>query len=122
MGRSVSLPGATTMPADLSLRNAVYDKASGDYYTVFHRSGEYYQRRHQIGFDGKESNVVEERIDYVIGSGDEARSFLHRTAEGMLIELPVTWYSEKTGYWDMTPGYEVANKDFHGAISKGCIF
>ncbi len=122
MGRSVSLPGATTMPADLSLKNAVYDKASGDYYKVFHRGDKYYQRRHQIGYDGKESNVVEERIDYVIGSGNEARSFLHRTAEGMLIELPVTWYSEKNGYWDMTPGYEVANKDIHGEISKGCIF
>ena len=111
------------MPEDFAVRNTVYNKASGDYYTMIRRGNEYYQRRHQIGFDGKETNVLEERIDYVIGSGDQARSFLHRTSEGKLIELPVTWYSEKNGYWEMTPGYEFANqKDFHGVISKNCIF
>jgi predicted CXXCH cytochrome family protein len=66
---------------------------------------------------------MDERIDYVICSGDQARSFLHRNAQGMLIELPVTWYSENNGFWDMTPGYEFANqKDFHGMVSKNCIF
>ncbi len=111
------------MPEDFAVRNTVYNKASGDYYTMIRRGDEFYQRRHQLGFDGKETNVMEERIDYVIGSGDRARSFLHRTPEGKLMELPVTWYSENNGSWDMTPGYEFANqKDFHGIISKDCIF
>ena len=111
------------MPEDFAVRNTVYNKASGDYYAMIRRGDEFYQRRHQIGFDGKETNVAEERIDYVIGSGDQARSFLHRTSEGKLIQLPVTWYSEKNGYWEMTPGYEFANqKDFHGVVSKDCIF
>ncbi len=123
MGRSVSRASPDTMPEDFAVRNTVYNKASGDYYTMIRRGDEFYQRRHQIGFDGKETNVAEERIDYVIGSGDQARSFLHRTSEGKLIELPVTWYSEKNGYWEMTPGYEFANqKDFHGVVSKDCIF
>ncbi len=123
MARSVSKATSDKMPEDFAVRNTVYNKASGDYYTMIRRGNEYYQRRHQIGWDGKETNVLEERIDYVIGSGDQARSFLHRTSEGKLIELPVTWYSEKNGYWEMTPGYEFANqKDFHGVISKNCIF
>ena len=113
----------TICPKTFAVRNTVYNKASGDYYAMIRRGDEYYQRRHQVGFDGKETNVAEERIDYVIGSGDQARSFLHRTSEGKLIELPVTWYSEKNGYWEMTPGYEFANqKDFHGIVSKECIF
>lgn len=123
MGRSISRATSENMPEDFALRNTVYNKASGDYYTMIRRGDEFYQRRHQVGFDGKETNVMEERIDYVIGSGDRARSFLHRTPEGKLMELPVTWYSENNGYWEMTPGYEFANqKDFHGIISKDCIF
>jgi predicted CXXCH cytochrome family protein len=123
MGRSISRATFDNMPEDFAVRNTVYNKASGDYYTMIRRGDEYYQRRHQIGFDGKEANVAEERVDYVIGSGDQARSFLHRTSDGKLLELPVTWYSEKNGYWEMTPGYEFASqKDFHGIVSKGCIF
>src|SRR5271165_2085517 len=94
MARSVSKATSDNMPEDFAVRNTVYNKASGDYYTMIRRGNEYYQRRHQIGWDGKETNVLEERIDYVIGSGDQARSFLHRTSEGTLIELPVTWYAE----------------------------
>ena len=37
------------------------------------------------GFDGKETNVVEEQIDYVIGSGNHARSYLHRGPDGHLL-------------------------------------
>ena len=79
MGRSISRATSDNMPEDFAVRNTVYNKASGDYYTMIRRGDESYQRRHQIGFDGKETNVVEERIDYVIGSGDQARSFLHQT-------------------------------------------
>ena len=56
--------------------------------------GRFYQRRSEKGFDGKETNVVEEQIDYVIGSGNHARSYLHRGLDGRLIELPVSWYVE----------------------------
>jgi hypothetical protein len=46
------------------------------------RDGKFYQRRSEVGFDGQESNVVEEQIDYVIGSGNHARSYLHRGLDG----------------------------------------
>ena len=49
-------------------------------------------------------NVDEKRIDLVVGSGNHARTYLHRTSEGKLTELPVSWYSEKGGYWAMSPG------------------
>jgi predicted CXXCH cytochrome family protein len=123
MARSISRPNPANMVEDFDNHTTVLHQASGDYYTMLRRGSEYFERRHQVGFDGKESNVVEERIDYVIGSGDQARSYLHRNPEGKLIELPVTWYSEKNGYWAMTPGYDAANqKDFHGVVSQDCIF
>jgi predicted CXXCH cytochrome family protein len=123
MSRSLYRPSSANVVEDFVTRNTVYNRASGDYYTMIRRGSEYYQRRHQIGFDGKETNVMEERVDYVIGSGDQARSYLHRTSEGRLVELPVTWYAEGGGYWEMSPGYDFAGQeDFHGVVSKGCIF
>ena len=90
---------------------------------MIERNGEWFQRRHQTGFDGKETNAVETRVDYVIGSGNHARSYLHRTASGHLIEMPVSWYSENGGYWAMSPGYDRPNQqDFRRAIAFNCMF
>ena len=81
----------TNMIEDYKDRNKLYNRRSESYYTMTERNGNFYQRRHQIGPDGREVNALEERIDYVIGSGDQARSYLHRNSEGRLIELLVSW-------------------------------
>jgi hypothetical protein len=57
---------------DYKTNNTLYNKASGLYYTMLERDGKCYQRRHEMGFDGQETNIVEEQIDYVIGSGNDA--------------------------------------------------
>lgn len=101
----------------------VYNKASDTYYTMLERDGKLFERRYQIGFRGKRTNIVDEQIDYVVGSGNHARTFLHRDAEGRLIELPVTWYSEGKGYWAMSPGYDRKDQeDFRRAIPGECMF
>ena len=64
------------------------------------RNGKYYQRRWQIGFDGKETNVDEKQVDFVIGSGNHSRNYLHLTAQKTLQVLPLSWYAEKGGYCD----------------------
>jgi predicted CXXCH cytochrome family protein len=61
-----------------------YHKASDQHFTVYERDGKYYQRRHQVGFDGSETNVVEKQVDFVVGSGNHARTYLHRTPEGRI--------------------------------------
>ena len=108
---------------DYTRKNSIYNRRSDSYYTMVERDGAFYQQRYQLGPDARKINSLEERIDYIIGSGDQARSYLHRDAEGRLIELPVTWYSENHGYWAMTPGYDqLRQQDFHGPISDGCFF
>src|SRR5213075_2192205 len=89
-----------------SRNNTYFHAASGQYYTVYQRSGSYYQRRHQIGPDGGEINIVEKEIHFVLGSGNHARTYLNRTPDGQLVELPLGWYSEKGGFWAMNPGYD----------------
>jgi predicted CXXCH cytochrome family protein len=123
MGRSFYRPASANAVEDYAKRNQFYHRPSGHYYTMTARDGQWYQRRHQIGFDGKESNALEKRVDYVIGSGNHARSYLHRAADGRLFEMPVSWYSEDGGYWAMSPGYDRPNQqDFRRPIAFGCMF
>ncbi len=82
-----------TLPRIVSLRWSMHD-------------GAWYQRRWQTGFDGKETNVDEKRVDYVLGSGNHAKTYLHLTEKNTLQELPLGWYAEKGGYWAMNPGYD----------------
>ncbi len=122
MGRSVYRPTAENTVESYKTRNTVHNEPSGLTYTMVERDGKFYQRRSEVGFGGKETNVVEEQIDYVIGSGNHARSYLHRGLDGRLIELPVTWYSENSGYWAMSPGYDrKGQEDFRRAIPGECM-
>src|ERR1041384_238493 len=79
MGRSFYRPSAANIVEDFAARNQLYHRPSGLYYTMLAREGQWFERRHQIGFAGAATNAVEARIDYVIGSGNHARSYLHRT-------------------------------------------
>ena len=86
------------------------------------RDGKLFQRRHQIGFGGQETNALELEAHYVIGSGNHARTFLHRNADGRLVQMPVSWYAERRGYWAMSPGYDrPAHLDFRRVIDAGCM-
>lgn len=91
-----------------------HHKASASYFTMVAREGRYYQRRWQIGFDGKETNVDEKQVDFVVGSGNHSLTWLHLTGRGTLQVLPLSWYAEKGGYWDMSPGYD--HPDFPGSV------
>jgi predicted CXXCH cytochrome family protein len=122
MGRSLYRPTADNTVEDYQTRNTVHNEASGLTYTMVEHDGKFYQRRSEKGFDGTETNVAEEQIDYVIGSGNHARSYLHRGFDGRLIELPVSWYIENSGYWAMSPGYDRAGQeDFRRAITGECL-
>ena len=106
MAHSLYQPRPENTIEDYRVNNRYYHQASDTYFTMLERDGKYYQRRSQIGFQGKESNIDEQQIDFVMGSGNHARSYLHRTARGALMEFPLAWYAEKGGYWAMSPGYD----------------
>jgi predicted CXXCH cytochrome family protein len=123
MGRSFYRPTTSNVIEDYKSANKLNHVPSGMQYQMIEHDGTFFQRRNTIGFDGKEANVVEERVDYVIGSGNHARTYLHRTAQNQLIELPVSWYIERSGYWAMSPGFDnPMQKDIRGAITPECMF
>lgn len=123
MARSFYRPSPTNTVEDYTNKHTFYHKASDSYFSMLRRDGKYYQRRYQIDPDGKQVNVMEKRIDFILGSGNHARAYLHRTSRNHLIELPLAWYAEKGGYWAMNPGYDRPNHDgFRREITYDCMF
>ncbi|MBZ5623842.1 MAG: tetratricopeptide repeat protein [Acidobacteriia bacterium] len=123
MGRSFFRLEAQTTLEDFKSAKPFYHGPSDIYYAMIERGGSYFQRRWQIGFDGKETNIEEKRVDFVLGSGNHARTYLHLTEHNALQQLPLGWYAEKGGYWGMNPGYD--RPDYPGstrAVSYECMF
>jgi predicted CXXCH cytochrome family protein len=122
MGRSLSRPNPASTIGNYTASSFVHEP-SGAHYSVVERGGKYYQRRFELGFNGAVVNAEEKQIDYIMGSGNHARTYLHRTAEGRLEELPLGWYAENGGSWGMNPGYD--RPDHPGsrrAITYECMF
>ncbi|MFN7925434.1 MAG: tetratricopeptide repeat protein [Bryobacteraceae bacterium] len=124
MGRAFSAFRFDRTTADFTTRNRFHHAPSERYYTMIRRGDEAFLRRHQVGPAGEEINVVEKRIDYIMGSGHAAQTLIHRTPRGELIELPVAWYvANSGGYWAMNPNYDRPDhEDFRRRISYDCFF
>ncbi len=122
MGRSfqnVTLDTMEKFPAG----QAYFHAPSKSYFSIVERDGKVFERRWQTGFDGKETNVEEKQIDYVLGSGNHGRTYLHLTARGTLEQLPMGWYAEDGGTWAMIPGFDRA--DYPGStrlVQYECMF
>ncbi|MFN7921669.1 MAG: tetratricopeptide repeat protein [Bryobacteraceae bacterium] len=79
-------------------------------------------KRHQLDSQGREINAVEKSVDLAIGSGNHAITYANRTAEGRLLELPVSWYSQARAYF-MSPGYDSPDHpDMRREIADDCLF
>jgi len=123
MGKSFARIRPDNALHDLQKNSSFYHAPSDQYYSTYGRDGKYYQRRHQIGFGGKETNTVEKEIHFVVGSGNHVRTYLHQTPDGRIFELPGGWYAENGGFWAMNPGYDRPDHDnFRRQINSQCMF
>jgi predicted CXXCH cytochrome family protein len=128
MARAFFKPAAERMVEDWDGANTFHHVASGRHYKFSRREGRYFLRRHVTGYDGKETAVMEAEIHYVMGSGNHARSYIHRTPQNRLVELPVAWYPDPAGkrprgFFAMGPGYDrPGHLGFRRAISFDCMF
>jgi predicted CXXCH cytochrome family protein len=123
MARSFYRMSPRTAVENFQSGSPYYHEPSDSYFSMVERGGNFYQRRWQLGFDGKETNVEEKQVDFVLGSGNHARTYLHLTARNTLQQLPLGWYAEKGGYWAMNPGYD--RPDYQGStrvIHYECMF
>ena len=121
MGRSFFPLSATTRIEDFSHRNRLQHEASRSDFRMEEREGRFYMRREANGY------ALEKEIHYVLGSGNHARSYVHRTEAGRLYTLPVSWYADPAkqggGFWGMAPGFDRADHPhFRRRITYDCFF
>ena len=102
--------------------HAFLHTASQSYYELTAHDGRFFEHRWQKGFDGAPDNSEELSIDYVMGSGNHVRTYLHREADSTLIELPLAWYSEDGGHLGMNPGFDNAHPMTRRPIAYECMF
>lgn len=121
MGKSFYRPRESNAIEDFS-KLPFRHQRSGDVMELRWRDGKLIFRRWQLDASGKPINLFEVPVDWILGSGDHARTYLYRTGNGELYELPIAWYSQ-THEWGMPPGYDRADHD--GVLRRArveCLF
>ncbi|HVG06350.1 MAG TPA: tetratricopeptide repeat protein [Thermoanaerobaculia bacterium] len=79
-------------------------------------------RRWQTDAAGGRIHLFEQEIDWILGSGNNARTYLYRTPSGEMFQLPLAWYTQ-TRRWGMPPGYD--RPDHEGVlrrVRRECLF
>lgn len=95
---------------------------SGETYEMSPRGDTLVFRRWQTAPDGRPINRIELSVDWILGSGNHARTYLHREPNGELVQLPVAWYTQEKR-WGMAPGYD--RRDHDGVsrrVRHECMF
>ncbi|MEO5922278.1 MAG: tetratricopeptide repeat protein [Bryobacteraceae bacterium] len=118
MARSFYSPDAASFPE----AEPYHHLASDTWYQIVTREGAWYQRWWQLDGNGQEETAGESKIDYVMGSGNHVRTYLHRTARGTVTMLPLAWYAEKGGTWALNPGFDNNDPQVGRKVGYDCMF
>ena len=96
--------------------------ASGQVFQISRQGDRLVFRRWQEHAAGQRINVFEQTVDWILGSGDHARTYLYQTAAGEIYQLPLAWYSQ-TRSWGMAPGYDRPDHDgVVRRVRRECVF
>jgi len=109
MARSFTSPHSDVFIEDFDAPPFFHDR-SKQYFEMRRRGDAVLFRRYQLAADGAPVHVFEQQVDWILGSGNHARTYLYRTPGGELYQLPISWYSQ-TGEWRMAPGYDRPDHD-----------
>ena len=121
MARSFYRPRADRLIEDFD-NGHYYHEPSNRHYEMTYESDRLTVTRYQVDEAGQRVNVLEQTIDWILGSGSRARSYIYQTAAGELFLAPISWYSQP-GAWRMSPGYDnVDHKGFGRSVSRDCMF
>ncbi len=78
--------------------------------------------RHQLDSEGQPINVLEQEVDWILGSGNHSRTYLFGTPSGNLYQMPIAWYSQ-TQTWDVAPGFDRPDHlGMQRRVRRECMF
>ena len=121
MARSFVKPAAHHVIEDFQKARGAHP-ASKRHYEMAFEKGEYKFRRYQSGEEGTRLNVFEQTVDWILGSGDHARTYLYQTESGEMYQLPIAYYPQEK-IWYMAPGFDRPNHQGIGQrVSRECMF
>ncbi len=121
MAKSFYRPRADVFIEDFTAPPYFHER-SRQYFEIRRRGGDLYFRRWQLAADGAPIHVFEQKVDWILGSGHHARTYLYATPGGELYQLPLSWYTA-TREWRMAPGYD--RPDHDGVVRRvrhECMF
>lgn len=121
MARSFDRPRAAVLIENFDAPPFFHAK-SKQYFEMRRRGDEIVFRRYQLAADGAPIHLFEQKVDWILGSGNHARTYLYATPGGEMFQLPIAWYSQ-TREWRMAPGYDRA--DHEGVLRRvryECMF
>ncbi|MEM6327157.1 MAG: tetratricopeptide repeat protein [Bacteroidota bacterium] len=91
-------------------------------YRVLQSDGQWVQEEALLGDDRQPIARQTRTMDFVVGSGNAARTFLSQDTTGRLYQLPLTWYAtDSGGRWAYSPGYDELNSRFDRTIPERCM-
>jgi tetratricopeptide (TPR) repeat protein len=120
MGRSLA-PIAAAPEAGIAADDRIRSfSAQGFEYAIERRGKRVFHRETRRDSRGREIARTEAEVQFVLGSGTRALSFLI-DRDGSLFESPITWYTQQRR-WDLAPGYETDNLHFERPIKVECLY
>lgn len=121
MAQSFARPGVAKWIEDFDAP-AYYHAPSRQYFEMRRRGDSIVFRRWQNAADGAPIHVFEQKVDWILGSGNHARTYIYQLPSGELHQFPLGWYTA-TREWRMSPGYD--RPDHEGVtrrVRHECMF
>ena len=119
MAHSMSLPRQPAAVVSPSLPATIFVKKLNQYFQVFQRGEQLYQSIYQLDGDNKEVFRHTERIEFVMGTGENGIGYIIRKGN-YLFEAPLAFYP-KAKAWGLSPGYEYYDFGFSRLVTDACI-
>lgn len=121
MARSFFRPSAERRIEDFS-NNHFFHEASQNHYEMIEANGTIQIHRYQVSPSGQKVNVFQQKVDWILGSGNHSRTYLYQNEIGELYQLPIAWYTQPQG-WGMAPGYDQPEHNgMARRVQRECMF
>jgi hypothetical protein len=118
MGQSMATVAGAKLdmiPAGITIRSELLNRN----YSVSREQDGIYESEYELDSSGAEVFRNTQRLEYVIGSGANATTFLVRRGD-FLFEAPLTYYV-RIRKWSLSPGYETEDIGFGRTIPAACV-
>lgn len=120
MGHSMGFPAEYPRHGEDFQNFKILNKELNRYFEFYRQDSEFFQSEYELDpEDGSEVFRHTEKIDYIIGAGEQGYTYVVRRGD-FLFEAPLSFYTS-LGTWSFSPGYDFVDIGFSRPITGECI-